>query len=70
MRRYPFADRHAELDWSRPELIVFPACNELVGGTWVNVEEQDFLAPFLPQGLDAATAYLLDGTRLGPYRSV
>jgi hypothetical protein len=70
LRRYPFVDRHEDLDWRRPELIVVPAFNRRVGGTWVNVEDQTFLAPFLPQGLDDATAYLLDGTRLGPYRSI
>jgi hypothetical protein len=38
----------------------------------VNVEGQGFLAPFLPDALveEATEAYLLDGTRLGPYRSV
>lgn len=52
------------------ELIVFPAFNELSGGTWINVEGQDFLAPFLPDGLRDGEAYLLNGTRLGPYRTV
>lgn len=52
------------------ELVVFPAFNQLSGGTWVNVPEQDFLAPFLPAGLDGGEAYLLDGTRLGPYFEV
>jgi hypothetical protein len=36
----------------------------------VNVEGQSFLAPFLPDGLASAEAYLLDGTRLGDYRRV
>lgn len=49
------------------ELVVFPAFNDLSGGTWINVEGQSFLAPFLPDGLGDGTAYLLDGTRLGPY---
>ena len=53
-----------------PELVVFPAFNERSGGTWVNVEGQSFLAPYLPAALPAADAYLLDGTRLGDYRSV
>jgi hypothetical protein len=53
-----------------PELVVFPAYNDLVGGTWVNVEGQEFLAPFLPEGLDDGEAYLLDGTRLGAYQAV
>ncbi len=52
------------------ELVVFPAFNDLSGGTWVNVEGQEFLAPFLPEGLANGEAYLLDGTRLGPYHRV
>ena len=52
------------------ELVVFPAFNELVGGTWVNVEGQEFLAPFLPQGMVDGEAFLLDGTRLGDYRAI
>ncbi|MFB6353814.1 MAG: metallophosphoesterase [Halobacteriales archaeon] len=52
------------------ELVVFPAFNELAGSTWVNVASQAFLAPFLPDGLADGEAYLLDGTRLGPYRDV
>ena len=52
------------------ELVVFPAFNELVGGTWVNVPGQSFLAPFLPEGLVDGQAFLLDGTRLGDYRSI
>jgi hypothetical protein len=60
----------ADLPWGDPELVVFPAFNERSGGTWVNVEGQGFLAPFLPDGLESGEAYLLDGTRLGEYRSV
>jgi putative SbcD/Mre11-related phosphoesterase len=52
------------------ELVVFPAFNDVAGGTWVNVEGQSFLAPFLPDGLADGQAYLLDGTRLGAYRRV
>lgn len=52
------------------ELVVFPAFNDLCGGTWVNVEGQGFLSPFLPEGMAEAQAYLLDGTRLGRYRQV
>jgi metallophosphoesterase superfamily enzyme len=52
------------------ELVVFPAFNDVAGGTWVNVEGQSFLAPFLPAGLQDGQAYLLDGTRLGAYRRV
>jgi len=51
-------------------LVVFPSFNDLAGGTWVNVRGQSFLSPFLPEGLADAQAYLLDGTRLGPYRAV
>ncbi len=51
-------------------LIVFPAFNDLSGGTWVNVDGQSFLSPFLPEALAAGEAYLLDGTRLGPYTEV
>ncbi|WP_049984185.1 metallophosphoesterase [Halorubrum sp. BV1] len=57
-------------DTDPPELVVFPAFNERSGGTWVNVEGQSFLAPFLPAALPDADAYLLDGTRLGDYRRV
>ena len=53
-----------------PELIVFPAFNERSGGTWVNVDGQSFLAPFLPAALPAGDVYLLDGMRLGDYRRV
>jgi putative SbcD/Mre11-related phosphoesterase len=63
-------DEAATLDWNDPELVVFPAFNERSGGTWVNVEGQSFLSPFLPEGLVAGEAYLLDGTRLGDYRRV
>jgi hypothetical protein len=70
----PFAEQlgldAADLDWKAPELVVFPAFNDRSGGTWVNVEGQGFLSPFLPAGVFDADAYLLDGTRLGPYRSV
>ncbi|MDV7348644.1 metallophosphoesterase [Halorubrum distributum] len=57
-------------DADPPELVVFPAFNERSGGTWVNVEGQSFLAPYLPAALPHADAYLLDGTRLGDYRRV
>jgi len=52
------------------ELVVFPAFNSLVGSTWINLAAKSFLAPFLPDGLTEGEAHLLDGTRLGPYRSV
>jgi len=68
----PFREHHGEpaLDVRAADLVVFPAFNELTGGTWVNVEGQDFLSPFLPEGLADGEAYLLDGTRLGDYRRV
>ncbi|MFD1569834.1 metallophosphoesterase [Halorubrum laminariae] len=53
-----------------PEIVVFPAFNDRSGGTWVNVEGQSFLAPFLPAALPTGEAYLLDGTRLGEFRRV
>jgi hypothetical protein len=51
------------------ELVVCPAFNDRLGGTWTNTG-QGFLAPFLPAGMPDAQAYLLDGTRLGAYRNV
>ena len=74
----PFRERPAyeDVSWleradiSPPCVIVVPAFNDLVGGTWLNVAGQSFLAPFLPDGLAEGEAYLLDGTRLGPYESV
>ncbi|ELY67568.1 metallophosphoesterase [Natrinema versiforme] len=59
-----------DTDESPPRVVVMPAFNDLVGGTWINVTGQSFLSPFLPAGLAEAEAYLLDGTRLGPYESV
>ena len=50
------------------DLVVCPGFNELSGGTWVNVDGDDFLCPFLPDGLLDGEAYLLDGTRLGDYQ--
>jgi metallophosphoesterase superfamily enzyme len=77
LRVDPFADELGvvpdALAWTDPgpELVVFPAFNDRSGGTWINVEGQAFLAPFLPDALgDDAEAYLLDGTRLGPYRLI
>jgi putative SbcD/Mre11-related phosphoesterase len=66
----PFEDHHGtDLD-ADGDLAVFPAFNDLSGGTWVNVEGRDFLAPFLPEACLDADAYLLDGTRLGAYADV
>jgi metallophosphoesterase superfamily enzyme len=74
LRIEPFADRFgvdpAALAWGNPELVVFPAFNDRSGGTWINVEGQSFLSPFLPEALVDGEAYLLDGTRLGAYRRV
>ncbi|MCU4924943.1 metallophosphoesterase [Halobacteria archaeon AArc-dxtr1] len=67
-------DEYASLSWldngTPPKLVVLPAFNDLAGGTWVNVTDQSFLAPFLPDGLTDGEAYLVDGTRLGPYQHV
>lgn len=52
------------------ELVVFPAFNQLSGGTWINVDGQDFLVPFLPEGVRDGQAYMLDGTRLGSFQQV
>jgi len=76
LRPEPFAAHWgvdvAEVAWHDPDVVVFPAFNDRSGGTWVNVDGQGFLSPFLPHALvdGRAEAYLLDGTRLGPYRSV
>lgn len=50
-------------------LVVFPAFNDLSGGSAIN-EAGTFLSPFLPNGLVDGDVYLLDGTRLGSYRDV
>ncbi|KAB7514912.1 phosphoesterase [Halosegnis rubeus] len=60
----PFTEQSLAVDSTR--LVVFPAFNDRVGGTWVN-ENDAFLAPFLPDALADGEAYLLDGTRLGRY---
>jgi putative SbcD/Mre11-related phosphoesterase len=52
------------------EMVVFPAFNDRSGGTPVNVESASFLSPYLPEALPDAQAYLLDGTRLGPYTEI
>ncbi len=65
-----FAEQLSENVVVDGELVVFPAFNDLTGGTWVNVEGQDFLAPFLPEGLVDGEAYLLDGARLGRYDEI
>jgi putative SbcD/Mre11-related phosphoesterase len=60
-------DRSLEIDG---EIVCVPAFNDRSGGTWVNVDGQSFLSPFLPDCLAEAEAFLLDGTRLGAYRDV
>ncbi len=65
----PFCEHHGT-DLPTPgKLVVFPAFNDRSGGTWVNVPGE-FLSPFLPAGLVDGEAYLLDGTRLGPYEQI
>jgi len=59
-----------DLAWADPRLVVLPAFNRRSGGTWVNVDGEGFLAPFLPDALRDGELYLLDGTRLGSYQSV
>jgi metallophosphoesterase superfamily enzyme len=66
----PFVDFHGKHVETPDEMVVFPAFNDLSGGTWVNVDGQEFLSPFLPAASPDAQAYLLDGTRLGQYDSV
>ncbi|PSP85766.1 phosphoesterase [Halobacteriales archaeon QS_6_64_34] len=66
----PFEDHYDRSLDVTGDLVVFPAFNDRSGGTWVNVPGQDFLAPFLPEGIADAEAFLLDGTRLGDYRDV
>jgi putative SbcD/Mre11-related phosphoesterase len=66
----PFRDHDSSVDGIDGELVVCPAFNDISGGTWVNVDGQSFLSPFLPGALLDGEAYLLDGTRLGAYRSV
>lgn len=66
----PF-ETHHETDLGGPDdIVVFPAFNELAGGTWVNVAGQNFLSPFLPAAAPSAQAYLLDGPRLGQYEKI
>ncbi len=66
----PFEAHYGESLGIDADLVVFPAFNEISGGTWVNVDGQEFLAPFLPDALPDGQAFLLDGTRLGRYRDV
>ncbi|ERH09138.1 MAG: putative phosphoesterase [halophilic archaeon J07HX64] len=70
----PFAEHGTETGGENTgtgtDLVVFPAFNNRSGGTRVNDPDRGFLAPFLPAGLSGGQAYLLDGTRLGPYEQV
>ena len=66
----PFEEYHGGEVEATGDLAVFPAFNDLSGGTWVNVAGQGFLAPFLPDACQDVDAYLLDGTRLGRYSTV
>ncbi|WP_338729160.1 metallophosphoesterase [Haladaptatus sp. DJG-WS-42] len=66
----PFAEFHGRSFDGGAPFIVFPAFNDLVGGTWVNAQKDGFLSPFLPDGLSDGEAYLLNGTRLGEYTRI
>jgi putative SbcD/Mre11-related phosphoesterase len=66
----PFSEYYGENVETNSDLVVFPAFNDLSGGTWVNVDGQGFLAPFLPEACPGAEIYLMDGTRLGQYGRV
>ncbi len=65
----PFEPHTSAHDIDPGSIVICPAFNDLTGGTWINTT-QTFLAPFLPEGIDDGQAYLLDGTRLGPYDDV
>ncbi|UPM43277.1 metallophosphoesterase [Halocatena salina] len=62
----PFETHHGTSIDIDGDLVVFPAFNDLTGGTWTNTG-QGFLAPYLPAGVRTTQAYLLNGTRLGRY---
>jgi len=67
----PFREHYGDsLTDIEADLVVCPAFNDRSGGTWINVAGRDFLSPFLPDGLTDGEAYLLDGTRLGPYTAI
>jgi len=66
----PFSEQFDQPVENAPDIVVFPAFNDRSGGTWVNVDGQEFLAPFLPEGMTDVEAFLLDGTRLGAYQQV
>ncbi|RRJ28174.1 metallophosphoesterase [Halocatena pleomorpha] len=66
LRSEPFETHYGASIDVAGELVVFPAFNDLTGGTWTNTG-QEFLAPYLPAGVRSTQAYLLNGTRLGQY---
>ena len=70
-RSFDSPDNTQNVNRDPPDVILFPAFNERSGGTQVNTDE-GFLSPFLPAAFEKnhTDAYLLDGTRLGPYQSV
>jgi putative SbcD/Mre11-related phosphoesterase len=65
----PFETHYDESVEVSGELVVFPAFNDLTGGTWTNTG-QGFLSPYLPDGIRDTQAYMLDGTRLGDYEQI
>lgn len=69
VRSDPFETHHDKPLEIDSELVVFPSFNDLTGGTWLNTG-QGFLSPYLPDGIDNAQAYLLNGTRLGEYNRI
>jgi len=63
-----------EVDVRNQKLIMMPSFNETYGGLPINLEKQEkLLGPILRSGavdIDAAEAYLLDGTFLGSIRQL
>ena len=58
---------------SKPELIIIPAFNDILGGTPLNEKEVKFLSPVLTNKLvdmDDAEIYLLNGTFLGKLKDL
>jgi len=56
-----------------PEIIIFPAFHPLIKGTAFNDPQSKFLGPlFTTESIefDEATAYLTDGTHLGPLKNL
>lgn len=65
----PFETQYGTTLDIESDLVVFPAFNDLTGGTWTNTG-QEFLAPYLPAGFGSVQTYLLNGTRLGRYDQI